>query len=361
MQWPSALINVYEAEDVTISGAGIIDGNGQWCWKKYGSMRRDYESRGLRWAVDYDAERVRLCVVWNARDVTLQGLHLRRSGFWTVQVAYSERVTVDGIKITDNQGPSTDGVDVDSSRYVVVQHCDIDNNDDDICLKSGRDADGMRVNRPTEYVVVRENITRRGGGILSFGSEVAGGIRHIVAYGNKGIGTSEGLRFKSARTRGGYIDDVLILDTTMENVGRPFTFTLNWNPSYSYVTLPKDSSNLPPKLEGKFPDYWHVMAQRINPPERGISDFGHITIARVDIVGAKQILTAEGMAEKPLHDVHFQHVIARGQQAGMIDYARDWRMEDVRLITAKGEPVRMTHDDRVDAPPVEAGASDKTP
>ena len=39
-------------------------------------------------------------------------------------------MTVDGIKISDNKGPSTDGVDIDSSSYVLVENCDIDNNDD---------------------------------------------------------------------------------------------------------------------------------------------------------------------------------------------------------------------------------------
>jgi polygalacturonase len=361
MTWPSALLNVDEAEDAMISGGGTVDGNGEWCWQKFWTMRKqEYEPRGLRWAADYDAERVRLCVVSNSKNITLQGLHLRRSGFWTVQVVYSEYVTVDGLRITDNQGPSTDGIDIDSSRYVVVEHCDIDNNDDDICLKSGRDADGMRVNRPTEYVVVRDNVTRRGGGILSFGSEVGGGIRHIVAYRNKGIGTSEGLRFKSARTRGGYIDDVLILDTTMENVERPFTFTLNWNPAYSHVTLPKDTTNLPPRLGGKMPDYWKVLAAPVEAA-RGISDFGHITIRGVDIVGAKQVFSASGMAEKPIHDVRFEHVAARAQKSGSIEFARDWQMDDVRVVTPTGEPVRIVHGERVQSPQVEAGAAEKAP
>jgi polygalacturonase len=353
MEWPSALINVYEAEDVKISGAGTIDGNGEWCWNKYWTMRRnEYEPRGLRWAADYDAERVRLFVAWKSRDVTLQGLHLRRAGFWTVQVVYCDRATVDGIRITDNKGPSTDGVDIDSSSHVLVEHCDIDNNDDDICLKSGRDTDGMRVNRPTEYVVIRDNTTRSGGGVVSFGSETSGGIRHIVAYRNQGIGTSEGLRFKSARTRGGYIDDVLILDTTMENVPRPFTFTLNWNPEYSYATLPKDASNLPPNLHGKIPAYWHVLAAPVEPPARGISDFGNITIANLEAVGAQVIFTASGLPEKPLHDVRFENVVVRGQRSGSIDYARNWSMQDVRLITPGGEPVRITHSEDVQAPSV---------
>ncbi len=146
---------------------------------------------------------------------------MKRSGFWTVQVVYSDHVTVDGIKISDNGGPSTDGVDIDSSSHVLVQNCDIDNNDDDICLKAGRDYDGLRVGRPTEYVVVRHNLTRRGGGLLSFGSETSGGIRNVVAYQNRGIGTNEGIRFKSAKTRGGYVEDVLIRDIKMENVPLP--------------------------------------------------------------------------------------------------------------------------------------------
>ena len=56
--------------------------------------------------------------------------------------------------------------------------------------------------RPTEYVVIRNNLARRGGGVIAFGSETSGDIRHIVAYDNRGVGTNEGVRFKSARTRG---------------------------------------------------------------------------------------------------------------------------------------------------------------
>lgn len=350
MEWPVALINVYGQEDVEISGAGTIDGNGELWWKKYWRMRHDdYEPRGLRWASDYDAERVRLLVVWKSTDVTLRGLHLRRAGFWTVQLCYSDRVTVDGITIRDNGGPSTDGVDIDSSSHVLVEHCDIDNNDDCICLKSGRDSDGLRVNRPAEYVVIHDNITRKGGGIVSFGSETSGGIRHVVAYRNTGIGTSEGLRFKSAHTRGGYIEDVLILDTKMENVPLPFTFTLNWNPSYSYATLPKDTSNLPPNLK-QIPAHWIVLNTPVEPPERGIADFHDITIANVTVTGARRLMTASGLPEKPLANIHWENITAQGEQAGAIEYARNWTMQNVKFITPKGEAVKVTNSEAVAVP-----------
>jgi polygalacturonase len=346
MSWPSALINVLGERNVKISGRGTIDGRGQKWWDKYWSMRRnDYEPRGLRWAVDYDAKRVRLMVVNGASDVTVENVHLKRSGFWTVQVVYSDHVTVDGITITDNQGPSTDGVDIDSSSWVLVQNTDIANNDDTICLKSGRDSDGLRVNRPTEYVLVRDNVMHKGAGILSFGSETSGGIRHVVAVRNHGNGVTAGLIFKSARTRGGFVSDVLVRDLTIENATTAFSFTLDWNPAYSYVTLPKDTARMP--------SYWRVLATPV-PLERGIADFGDITIENVRVAKVKRIFNAAGLAQKPLHDVRWRNVSAQGDDAGTIAFARDWRMENVRLTVPGGSPVKITDSVNVDAPAVTA-------
>lgn len=344
MKWPAALINVNEQKNVKISGGGTIDGQGKRWWDRYWSLRLEYEPKGLRWASDYDAERVRLMVIWKSSDVTIENLSLKRSGFWTVQVVYSDHVTVNGVKISENAGPSTDGVDIDSSSYVLVENCDIDNNDDDICLKAGRDADGLRVNRPTEYVVVRDNLIRRGGGVLSFGSETSGGIRKVIAYHNRGVGTSEGIRFKSAKTRGGFVEDVLVRDLKMENVPLPFTFTLNWNPSYSYATIPKDAKNVPP--------HWLVMNTPVTPPERGLCEFRNITIEDVDVVGARQIFSASGLPAKPIINVKWVNVTAQGNAAGSIEYARDWKMKNVQLRTASGENVRVTNSENVQMPQV---------
>jgi hypothetical protein len=344
MKWPAALINVNEQKNVKISGSGTIDGQGKKWWDKYWALRREYEPKGLRWASDYDAERARLMVVWKSSDVTVENLSLKRSGFWTVQVVYSDHVTVDGIKISDNAGPSTDGVDIDSSAYVLVQNCDIDNNDDDICLKAGRDYDGLRVNRPTEFVVIRNNVTRRGSGIISFGSETSGGIRKVVAYNNRGIGANEGIRFKSAKTRGGFVEDVLIRDIKMENVPLPFTFTLNWNPSYSYATIPKGMTDVPP--------YWIVLNTPVTPSERGLCEFRNITIENVEITGARRIFSASGLPEKLISNVRLVNVTAQGQEAGVIEYARDWTMKNVKIKTPSGTPVKISECKNVDAPEV---------
>ena len=344
MEWPAALINVNDQRNVKISGGGVIDGRGEKWWDRYWDLRREYEPKGLRWASDYDAQRVRLMVIWKSTDVTVENLSLRRSGFWTVQIVYSDHVTANGLKISDNKGPSTDGVDIDSSAYVLVENCDIDNNDDDICLKAGRDSDGLRVNRPTEYIVVRNNIARRGGGVISFGSETSGGIRKVFAFHNQGIGTNEGIRFKSAKTRGGYVEDVLIRDLKLENVPLPFTFTLNWNPSYSYATIPAEAKNIPP--------YWRVLSTPVLPPERGLCEFRNITIENVTVVGAFRIFSAAGMPAKPIVNVKWINVTAQGNQAGTIESARDWTMTNVELRTADGLPVKIIESTNVQAPKV---------
>jgi polygalacturonase len=211
-------------------------------------------------------------------------------------------------------------------------------------LKAGRDYDGLRVNRPTEYVVIRNNITRRGSGIISFGSETSGGIRHVVAYDNQGIGTNEGIRFKSAKTRGGVVEDILIRNTRMVNVALPFTFTLNWNPSYSYATIPKEATNIPA--------HWIALSTPVTPPERGLCDFRNITIEGVEIVNARRIFFASGLPDKPISNVKFANVKAQGILAGSIEYARDWTMQNVTLHTDDGLAVKISGSKNVEAPKV---------
>src|SRR3984957_18927003 len=253
MTWPSALINTRDQHDVTITGKGTIDGDGPIWWKSYCDLRAIDEPKGLRWASDYDARRPRLILIQNSSDVFLgQGIVLKRSGFWTVQILYSHDVHVDGVTIRNNEGgkgPSTDGIDIDSSRKVLVEHADIDVNDDALCLKSGRDSDGLRVNRPTTDIVLRDSIIRRGAAAVTIGSETSGGFRNIEAYNITALsGVPSGVLFKSAHPRGGYAKDIRIHDLNLQGVAIPIHMTMNWNPSYSYATLPArtDPKTVPP-------------------------------------------------------------------------------------------------------------------
>jgi polygalacturonase len=66
-------------------------------------------------------------------------------------------------------------------RDVLIEGCTFDTGDDCIALKSGRNADGRRVNVPVENVVVRDCVMKDGHGGVVIGSEVSGGARNVFA------------------------------------------------------------------------------------------------------------------------------------------------------------------------------------
>ncbi len=338
MSWPAALINVRDQHDVTITGKGTIDGDGPVWWKSYWDLRKSYEPRGLRWASDYDAQRPRLMLLQNSSGVHVGGgILLKRSGFWTVQVLYSHDITIDGVTIRNNEGgkgPSTDGIDIDSSRKVLVEHADIDVNDDALCLKAGRDSDGLRVNRPTEDIVLRDSIIRHGAAAITVGSETSGGFRNIEAYNLTALaGVPSGVLFKSAHTRGGYAKDIRIHDLTLEGVAIPIHITMNWNPSYSYATLPADVKNPPP--------YWVVLTTKV-PDEQGLPHFSDVHIWNIKATGAKQAFNVSAYPNATLDNFRIDHLDIDAQTAGTIANAKNWTMTDNTIKTADGSKVTFT-------------------
>ena len=90
----------------------------------------------------------------------------------------------------------------------------------------------------------------------------------------------------------------------------------------------------------------------VTPPERGLTQFRNIRIENVEVTGAKRIFSASGLPEKPIVGVHFFNVLASGAESGFIEHARDWTMTNVRLKTPKGEPVKITGSQNVQAPEV---------
>ena len=338
MTWPAALVNVREQKNVTITGKGTIDGDGPVWWKSYWDLRAIYEPKGLRWASDYDAKRPRLLLVQSSSEVTIGGgIELKRSGFWTIQLLYSHDVHIDGVVIRNNEGgkgPSTDGIDIDSSRKVLIEHADIDVNDDALCLKSGRDSDGLRVNRPTEDVIIRDSIIRHGAAAVTFGSETSGGFHNIEAYNITAFGgVPSGVLFKSAKTRGGWAKNIRIHDLTLEGVATPIHMTMNWNPSYSYATLPEGSKDVPP--------YWVVLTTHV-PDEKGLPHFSDVHIWKIHARGAKTAFNVSAYPNATLDNFQLDHLDIEAATAGTIANARNWKLEANTIQTADGSTVKFS-------------------
>ncbi len=350
MTWPAALINVRDAHDVTMTGKGTIDENGAVWWKTYNDLRAIYTPKGLRWASDYDAKRVRLSLIQNSYNVRYGGgLTLKRSGFWTVQILYSHDITIDGLIIRNNEGgrgPSTDGIDIDSSRKIEVVHADIEANDDALCLKSGRDSDGLRVNRPTEDIRIHDSIIHKGAAAITIGSETSGGFHDIEVWNiTAEAGVPNGVLFKSAHTRGGTATDIRIHDLTMIGVATPISMTMNWNPSYSYAVLPAgmDIKTAPP--------YWVPLTTPVSEA-KGRPHFSDVHIWNIKATGARRAFSVEAYADAPLSNFKFDHLDIQAADAGTIADAKDWTFSDVKLTTANGSNVKVTDSTNVTGLPI---------
>jgi polygalacturonase len=123
-------------------------------------------------------------------------------------------VTVDGIDIrADHNIPSSDGIDIDSSRKVRVRNVDIDVNDDCITIKSGKDEDGLRVNRPSEDIIIENSRFHYGHGGVAMGSETSGGIRNVTT--RHCVADSDNwapIRFKTQPSRGFVMENARQVD-----------------------------------------------------------------------------------------------------------------------------------------------------
>ena len=135
----------------------------------------------------------------DSRNVLIEGLHFVGSPMWTIHLLYSDNVMVRDVIIETYPGVHTDGIAVDSSRNVRISNCYIDTGDDGIVIKAGKDADGLRVNRPTENVSITNCTVHRAHGAVTIGSETSGWIRNLVASNITCDGTQMGVRIKSRR------------------------------------------------------------------------------------------------------------------------------------------------------------------
>jgi polygalacturonase len=340
MVWPAALINLINVNNAAVSGKGIVNARGKFCWDKYWKMRKEYDAKGLRWIVDYDVKRVRTVLVQNSGNVTVKELTFKNAGFWTVQLLYSKQVTVDAVIIKNNEdgsGPSTDGIDIDSSTWILVQNCDIDCNDDNFCLKAGRDWDGLRVNKPTAYVVIRKSTARRGAGLVTLGSETAGGIHHILATDLYAKHTDNGLRVKSAFTRGGVVEDIYFQNSVLDSVRNVFQFNLNWYPAYSYSELPKGYNY------DSIPPHWRSMLHKVEPPEKGIPAAKNFYVTNITATHAALVFDAVGYPQSTLKNFVFSNSTVTAEVLGTMEYIEGWKYNNFNLSIGKAAPVVKTN------------------
>ncbi len=211
----SPFIYARDCVDVAITGPGRLNGNAKawWPWaKKETRAFFDQGARGVPVAqrifgTPEAAIRPNFVVFFNCRNVLLEGFTIGGGANWTIHPVYCENVVIRRVRVVTD-GPNNDGIDPDSCRNVLIEHCTFDTGDDCVVLKSGYNEDGWRVARPMENLVMRWCSSQRGHGGLVVGSEMSGDVRNVYVHDCEFEGTDRAVRIKSRRGRGGVVENV---------------------------------------------------------------------------------------------------------------------------------------------------------
>lgn len=295
MRWPAGIINIIDCENVSITGTGTIDGQGVFWWRRFwgdderSGMVGDYSARGLRWVVDYDCQRPRNILVFESQSILLRDFTSRESGFWNMHLCYSRHITVEGVKISNSAGPSTDGIDIDSCEQVRVERCIVSCNDDNICIKSGRGREAAQKARTARDIVIRGCTLNKGSGI-TLGSETSGGIERVL----------------------------------------PVLIQLNWFPQYSYG----DRGNLSDK-----PEHWRKLAEGVEG-EAGLTAVSGLTIKnmsahRSDNKYFSRAFFIEGYPERPVTGLTLDGILIDASEFGKISGVDGLRFKDVQVTAVE--------------------------
>ena len=219
--WRMALVNAQGMEGVRIHGEGKIDGNGILFWGQFWQRRKENPK-----CTNLEVERPRLMFIDRCSDVRIEGLTFRDSGFWNLHLYRCSDVVIEGLDIhapTKGHilGPSTDGIDVDSSRNVTIRKCRISTNDDNIALKGSKGplADKDADSPPVENILVEDCKIGDGNGLITCGSE-ATIVRNVTVRNCVITGNATMLTLKLRPDTPQHYENILMENIRLEGTGR---------------------------------------------------------------------------------------------------------------------------------------------
>ncbi|HVN93378.1 MAG TPA: glycoside hydrolase family 28 protein [Terracidiphilus sp.] len=301
-----ALVSATNAENVSITGEGTIDGNGESWWKEV----RSVQNAGVMGV----HPRPRLVVFDHCKHVRIEGVTIQNSPMWQVVPYYSDDVLIRNIRVLAPQhSPNTDAVDPFSSSNVRIDHLYADTGDDDIAIKSGS-IDSPGGDEPSRDISISDCTFLHGHG-LSIGSEIAGGARNILAERIHFDGTDNGIRVKANRDRGSDVSNLVFRDIDMKDVKNPLVI-----------------SEYYPRILPSTPIVEPAPVTRLTP------HFHSILLQNITATGAQMAGAIVGLPEAPVTDVVLQNVNLSGEKGLTIGYATVTG-ENVKVTAAQGDAI----------------------
>lgn len=351
-------------ENIGITGGGIIDGNGDaWRWigkdrLSESEWRQKVASGGVvtedgkTWfpseqslkgyrtkdagvlkpgmsVSDFkdirDFLRPNLLVLTNCKKVLLEGTTFENSAAWCLHTLLCEDLTLYDVHVRNPWNAANgDGIDVESCKGVRIEHSTFDAGDDGICVKSGRDEDGRRRGRPTENMIVHDDIVYRAHGGFVIGSEMSGGARNIFVSDCSFIGTDIGLRFKTVRGRGGIVEKIYVKDIAMRNIVHQAVFL----DMYYFARAPSIAEV-----------YSGAAKVEVPPVSEGTPRFRDIHISNIVCDGAEEGIFVRGLPEMNIRDIYLSDMVLKAKKGASIIEGQHIDLKNIRLVTSDTDPV----------------------
>jgi polygalacturonase len=323
------LLYAYQAENITIKGRGVLNGNGRkwWmaAWSQDGAGNKldlgKYQNLwnqsnpgfqlepGSDWSETFNRRFFRppFFQAYKSKNIRIEGVKFTNSPFWTVNPEFCSNLVIDGITIDNPLSPNTDGINPESCDNVHIANCHISVGDDCITIKSGRDLQGRQLHVPCQNITITNCTMLAGHGGVVIGSEMSGDVRKVVISNCVFDGTDRGIRIKSTRGRGGIVEDIRVSNIVMRNIQKE---AINLN--LFYTNMPSEP-----------------VTER-TPIFRNI----HISnMTGVDVNAAGAIL---GLPEMPVSDISLTDIDLKAKTGFSVVDAKDIRISGMTVNTETG-------------------------
>jgi alpha-L-rhamnosidase len=303
-----ALLNAKNCDGLEITGEGTLDGAGRPTWDLFWKLRdaapdpRNFPNIGV--------PRARLALIESSRGVKIEGITFKDSQFWNLHLYNCDGVLVrqTRFEVPDDyrQAPSTDGIDIDSSRNIVVDGCFFSVTDDCIAAKGSKGPHAMDDldSPPVEHIRVRNCIYKRGGGVLTLGSE-ATIVRDVIVENCRITGNVRVATLKLRPDTPQHYEDITLRNITSESEAGAIVSVQPWS---QYANLEGEA---PPKssvrnlsligIKGRFASFGMI---RPNP---GQTEISHVLLKDFDVVLQQNKLVTLGV-----RDLKYEDVIVNG-------------------------------------------------
>ena len=317
-----------DVENISIQGRGIIDGQGKAWWNevyrietakgpipptKYQTMWVE-QNPGIKYeayykrTIDKHFFRPSFFQTLNCKNILIEGVTFQNSPFWTINPEFCENITITGITINNPHSPNTDGINPSSCKNVHISNCHISVGDDCITIKSGRDEDGRKYGIATENVTITNCTMLSGHGGVVIGSEMSGGIKKITISNCVFDGTDRGIRLKSARGRGGVVEDIRVDNIVMKNI----------------------------KENAIIMDLFYDKSSKEEPVSERTPIFRNIHISNLTGTDVKKAGSIVGITEMPVQNISFSNINIQSEDGFTLNTTDNVEFHDVKVTTKMG-------------------------